>query len=421
MHVAAASLTQDPLGSSPVPVPTLVSLFSGAGGLDAGLERAGLRTVTATDSDPACISTLQATKSLGLPLTDGSASRHLEHARLLAAQVEQLSAADLVPYGSRAGWRPDLLAGGPPCQPFSSAGLQLGIDDPRGGLFLHFVRLAEALQPRVILFENVRGLVTTRGPQHRPGEVLELVLRHFREIGYSPTVALLNAADYGAAQRRVRFFMVAVRDGEPPAFPEPTHSRSVSSGLLPWVTLAQALDAQPTPAAADIVVPSAARAAALADVPDGKGLRSGGHIEGNRPGGHWGYRQDCFIADQSLPSRTIRAATTPDFVRRDELLRRLTWRECAALQGFPEEWAWQGTVTSRFRQVGNAVNVNVGAALGHSIVRWLSEARPALAVAPYATAELPANVRRAIRYTEAEDRVNAAYRRRARLMAGTAG
>ncbi|MGH3923526.1 MAG: DNA cytosine methyltransferase [Pseudonocardiaceae bacterium] len=152
--------------------------------------------------------------------------------------------------------------------------------------------------------------------------------------------------------------------------------------------------------------------AALSALQPGTGLRSQGIVEANRPGGHWGYRQDCFVADLALPARTIRAASTPDWIRQQDgrSLRRLTWRECAGLQGFPTGWRFTGTVASRFRQIGNAVQGDVAAALGAVLLSALSQERSARP----RSAEWPAEFHRRVRYTAMEDRVNGAYRAAAR-------
>lgn len=134
------------------------------------------------------------------------------------------------------------------------------VDDPRGRLFEHFVRLASALRPRLILFENVRGLVTARGPRGEPGEVLRMVKAAFEGIGYGTSFALLNAADYGIPQRRVRCFLVASRCTALPEFPQPTHAEMPQANLfgsrLPWVTLGQFLASFPAPSAEEIVRPT---------------------------------------------------------------------------------------------------------------------------------------------------------------------
>jgi DNA (cytosine-5)-methyltransferase 1 len=401
--------------SSTDPRPTVVDLFCGAGGLSAGLERAGWKTVAAVDADADCMATLTATKNaaLGIPGVDGQT--FLGDARLLGTDIRELSARDLRPENVGLRWRPDLLAGGPPCQPFSSAGRMLALEDPRGQLFLDFVRLASELRPRFILFENVAGLVTARGPNGKPGYVLELIQKSFEEIGYACRFDLLNSADYGAPQRRVRLFMVAAASEVVPAFPSPTHSRegemSLFGGLKPWRSLGDFLKTQPEPSPENLVRPSPARAIEMASLQPGTGVKSGGIVEANRPGGHWGYRQDSFLADESLPSRTIRAATTPDFIRMlDGSLRRLTCQDCAGLQGFPADWRFEGTITSRFRQIGNAVQGDIARVLGTTLYQAVQVRRKARPVShPW-----PPYFHKRLRYTEMEERVNGNHRAAAR-------
>jgi DNA (cytosine-5)-methyltransferase 1 len=393
---------------------TVVSLFTGAGGLDIGLEQAGFRTVSAVEADADCVASLRENQRAGLPT--GHGGHHLSGTNLVAADIETVEAKHLRPAGAPRGWVPDLLAGGPPCQPFSSSGKMLSVEDPRGRLFQHFVRLAEALRPKLILFENVRGLVTAKGPRGEPGEVLHLVKDAFEGIGYATTVALLNAADYGVPQRRVRCFLMAARCTALPIFPEPTHAETPGKGLfdgpLPWVTLGEFLASFPPPAEADLVRPTPALAAQLAQVPPGSGLKSPGAREATRPGGHWGYRQGTFIADLAQPARTVTASASQDWIRAaDSSLRRLTLRECAALQGFPPGWRFVGPLASRFRQVGNAVPVPFGKVLGEALRAALREetgTKPP-------SAPLPRELVAAIDYTRRENRRNGASRQQARL------
>ena len=400
---------------------TAVSLFTGAGGLDIGLERVGFHTESAVDSDADCVASLCVNQQAGISCGDGR--EHLAGTTLLSAPIEELNATHLRPAGAGRGWTPDLMAGGPPCQPFSSSGKMLSVEDPRGKLFQHFVRLADALGPKVILFENVRGLVTARGPLGEPGEVLNMVKDSFEKIGYATTFALLNAADYGAPQRRVRCFMMATRCMAMPQFPDATHAESPAADLfdarLPWVTLGEHLDSLPPPTPNEIVRPTPALAKQLAGIPTGSGLKSAGAREATRPGGHWGYRQGTFIADLDQPARTITASASQDWIRlEDGSLRRLTLRECASLQGFPREWHFAGPVASRFRQVGNAVPSVFGEVLGEALIVALRGGRLAKPV----STPLPREFITAVNYTQREQRRNGASRREAksRLQNGSA-
>lgn len=395
--------------------PTVIDLFAGAGGLTAGLERAGWRTVAAVDKDAASAATLRATQEAQLTIPGDERRRYLAAMRVIEDDAARISRNDLVPAGAHKQWRPSLLAGGPPCQPFSSSGRQRGVEDPRGQLFLEFVRLATELNPRLIVFENVRGLLTAKDPQGRPGGVLKSIQDALEDIGYACRLALLNAADFGAPQRRVRLFILASRDIELPIFPAPTHSRDSGSETLhpmkPWVSLQEFLDSQPAPDEGDVVRPSGSRAEALQRLNPGQGLRSGGVVEANRPGGHWGYRQDSFLAAPDTPARTVRAATTPDWVRlADGSLRRLTWHECAGLQGFPADWRFQGTQAQKFRQIGNAVQGDVATSLGRALMTSLLYGQRTKPV----SSPWPGEFIRRVRYTEMEHRVNAATRAAAR-------
>ena len=400
-------------GGEQMTAPTLVSLFSGAGGLDLGLEMAGFDTVSVTDMDADCIKTLQASQEARIPIPGWDGRTFFERANILRARVEELRPEDLRRSGDRRRV-PDLMAGGPPCQPFSSSGKLLSVVDPRGRLFEDFVRLAEGLRPRVILFENVRGLVTAPGPTGVPGEALSLVKGSFEDIGYATRFALLNAADFGAPQRRVRMFMLASRSCGLPGFPESTHSdgpvSSLFGSLASWVTLGEFLATQPPPEPAEVVQPSAELARSLASVREGSGLKSPGAREATRPGGHWGYKQGTFVADLSRPARTVTAATTQDWIREHHgRLRRLTWRECAGLQGFPDGWRFSGNLASKYRQIGNAVPSVFGLVLGRAVLAALStsgRSRPT-------SAPLPPSFREAIAYTQRERSRNGESRRRA--------
>lgn len=388
---------------------TAVSLFSGAGGLDIGLERAGFRTVATAEADRDCNETLRSNQAARIPVPRGDGRTYLQHARILEADIKDITAFDTRPEGSTGTWIPDLLVGGPPCQPFSSAGLMAALRDPRGMLFVHFVRLAQELSPRTILFENVRGLVTARGPFGQPGEALNIVKESFESLGYATTFALLNAADYGLPQRRVRMFMMATRCAELPRFPQPTHAKDPSADdeLKPWVTLGDFLSGMRPPTPEEIQRPSQKLEEQLRDLPGGSGLKSPGKKEATRPGGHWGYKQGTFIADQTLPARTVTAAATQDWIRmEDGALRRLTLAEVAGLQAFPAEWQFMGSKASRIRQVGNAVPTLMGQLLGEC----LASALRSTTVESPQSAPLPDKFTAAIRYTEREHARNGASR-----------
>ena len=400
--------------------PVVVSLFSGAGGLDVGLENAGFQVALCLDNDPVAIGTLKHNQAKGVVRPDGR--RYLAETTILQEDIAQLTEVRL-----RATLRHDevdLLVGGPPCQPFSSAGKMLGFFDPRGELFSHFARVAAELKPRYVLFENVRGLATARGYDAQPGSALREVLRRFENLGYYTNVALLNAADFGAYQRRVRLFILMCRGATPPEFPPPTHfdperwSPELSlfgeeGGVLPWRTLGDFLAGRSAPPTEEWVRPSPRLAALLRDLPEGSGLKSAGTIETTRPGGHWGYKQGTFIADSKRPARTITAASTQDWVRTTSgECRRLTVAECKELQGFPVEWEFLGPRAAQYRQIGNAVPAVFGEVLGRAIHDHRCQRRRTRFVETGAKSfPLPLQIVAAIRYTEREEARNGESRR----------
>jgi len=191
--------------------------------------------------------------------------------------------------------------------------------------------------------------------------------------------------------------------------PQPTHSDVEGSVLPPWVSLGDFLATQSQPSETEIVRPGGKRASELLALRPGTGIRVGGTVEHQRPGGHWGYQQDSFVADLSRPSRTIRAAATPDWLHLAEGMRRLTYRECAGLQGFPSGWRFPEKREARFRLIGNAVQTDMAAALGSSLLYGL---KMGLAATPPTSAEWPAYFTRRIRGAQADHQANAATRKR---------
>jgi len=251
--------------------------------------------------------------------------------------------------------------------------------------------------------------------------VLLQLVRRFEAAGYGVNVAVLNAADYGAYQRRVRCVIVGVDSGMAPEFAPPTHSKVAgSNGLLfahavrPWRTLGDFLDSHADTNEASWTRPTPKLEDALAEVPAGSGLKSAGVIEATRPGGHWGYRQGTFIADKSLPARTVTGSSSQDWIRLDDgSLRRLTLAEVARLQGFPRHWRFDGNKAAQFKQVGNAVPAMLGEVVGVTIRDFLAtySARKSASSRP-----LPARITKAMDYTKREERRNG-HSRRARVAA----
>jgi DNA (cytosine-5)-methyltransferase 1 len=343
-----------------------VSLFSGAGGLDLGFEAAGWDCLYASDIDANAVETLELNKGRRFHGTPA-----LSHAYIERADVRESSGRDIL---AKAGIRRGdayAVVGGPPCQSWSSAGYQLGFEDPRGRLFRDYIRIADELDVRWLVFENVRGLLTARGPDGKPGSALQHIRETLLHAGFQTRVELLNAADYGVAQRRVRLIMIGFRVGDAPPIPRPTHTKTpdlADQGLLPWASLRECLRPLTPPTGDEIIRPNARLEAELSGLCPGTGVRSPGKSEATRPGGHWGYKQGAFVADLDLPARTVTASAQQDWIKDPKLgLRRLCPRECAAIQSFPSQWDFCGNRTEQYRQIGNAVPPVLAKAVAQSL------------------------------------------------------
>lgn len=390
-----------------------VSLFAGSGGLDLGLEMAGWECRYASDIDDSAVSTLRANQEAGNAFTGTYIER---------ADVTRLNGRDILAAAGMSRGSVPLLAGGPPCQSWSSAGHQLGFDDPRGRLWSDFVRLAGELDTRWLLFENVRGLLTARGEDGVPGSALRTIRAKLLDAGFHTTVSLLNSADYGVPQRRVRLFIIGYREGDEPQFPEPSHRKAgaeaplLGSNDLPaWVSLDEALSRIDPVRESEVIRPSGKMAEELRDLPPGTGAKSMGKTEATRPGGHWGYKQGAFVTDPRVPARTVTAGPQQDWIR-DPLhgLRRLTPRECAAIQTYPSDYVWPVKASDQYRLVGNSVPPRLAQVIGIELAKTVSAFKPAKeAVKAAVLAPLPPKLQAAIAYTMREERANGGSRRAA--------
>jgi len=382
------------------------SLFSGAGGLDIGLENAGFSCLYASDIDESAYLTL---------FCNQHRSDHLSRAVIERSDVSSTSGRHILEaVGTSRGGIP-LLVGGPPCQSWSSAGHQKGWLDPRGRLFDDFVRVADELDVRWLMFENVRGLLTARGPDGVPGSALALIRTKLLRAGFQTQVKLMNAADYGVPQRRVRLFVFGYRFGDELPFPEATHDKL--GGRKPWVSMRECLSAIAPIDVSEIIRPNEKLFEQLSGLRPGTGVKSPGKAEATRPGGHWGYKQGAFVADTALPARTVTANQQQDWVIDPELgIRRLAPRECAALQSFPTNWTFVGSRTDQYRLIGNAVPPQLAEIVGKALFEHIQTGRAHGPTAVTSLVPLEKRLAAAIDYTTREERRNGASRRSAPVL-----
>lgn len=390
-------------------MPKFVSVFSGAGGLDLGLERAGWECLYATDRDPFAVATLIKNRNHRL----GKGRSAFAEAVIEEGDITGLEGRNVLSKIGMHRGAIELLAGGPPCQSWSSAGHQRGFDDPRGRVISDYLRLADELDPRWLLFENVRGLLTARGLDQVPGSALTSLRNELLSRGWHTKVDLLNAADFGAPQRRVRLILLGYRAGDAPKHPVGTHAQHPVPGRSPWQSMGACLSKIGRPTDDEFILPGEKLRAQLANLRPGSGVKSPGKAEATRPGGHWGYKQGAFLADPNLPARTVTASSQQDWIVDSEYgIRRLSDRECAALQTFPASWAFSGGRIVRYRLIGNAVPPALAEAVGRSL--RASFGKTLVSMTHGAVLEpLPTKLQSAISYTVREDRRNGPSRRAA--------
>ncbi len=353
----------------------VISLFSGAMGLDIGLGLAGLNIKLGQDADAVCVKTMTAN---GHDVIKGDIrtirpEQLLEHCGLSQAELF-------------------LICGGPPCQSFSTAGKRLGIDDPRGSLFMDFIRMIDYMRPRFFIMENVKGLMSaSANPKRRDtaqislfgdsGETsmesdntLDIVLSSFDKLGYRTVYGLLDAVNYGVPQFRERFILVGSRDGEDIFLPVPTHFQTHQDSSYRWATLRSAIsDLEFEPG--ECTYFSSERIALLKMVPQGGNWRNlsldcvekamGGAYKSG--GGKVGfYRRLSY--DEPSPTLVTSPVQKASMLCHPTLDRPLSVQEYARIQQFPDDWIFSGNTASKYRQIGNAVPVGLAKALGSALL-----------------------------------------------------
>ncbi len=336
-----------------------IELFAGAGGLALGLEKVGFEVALLNEVDKQAGETLQKNRPNWNVAIGDIVNLNFSHFR------------DNI----------DFLSGGFPCQAFSYAGNKQGFGDTRGTLFFEFARAIEEVQPRVFLGENVRGLLN-----HDKGRTLETIKKRIKDIGYTlvdPKV--LKAIYYKVPQKRERLFLVGIRND---VFKQ---LNKTTSDLFQW----------PSPYKRVLTVIDALKAGVLykTDVPESKGQtypkRKKQILKKVPQGGYWRdlsdnlqreYMQKSYFLGGGKtgmarrlswlePSLTLTCAPAQKQTERchPEDTRPLTIREYARIQTFPDDWVFSGSISSQYKQIGNAVPVNLASAIGVSLINLLND------------------------------------------------
>lgn len=329
-----------------------IELFAGAGGLAIGLEKAGFSHIGLIEIDKDAANTLKTNRPMWNVIND---------------DIANVSCLDLENLFDIKKGELDLLSGGAPCQSFSYAGKRLGLEDARGTLFYHYAVFLEKLQPKMFLFENVKGLLT-----HDSGKTYKTITDIFEQAGYVIKKAVLNAWDYGVPQKRERLITIGIRKDLSEKitfdFPKPHDYKPVLRDIL-------------------------------LDCPPSEGARYSAKKEGIfnlvPPGGYWRdipeniakeYMKSCWymgggrtgiLRRLSLDEPSLTVLTSPSQKQTDRCHpiepRPFTIRENARCQTFPDEWVFTGSIGQQYKQVGNAVPVNLAYDIAKEIKKGLDE------------------------------------------------
>ncbi len=331
-----------------------IDLFSGAGGLSNGLEQAGLKCLLGIDLDKFAIETFKANH---------------RHANTYCGSITDLTEKKLLELTN--GQTIHAVVGGPPCQGFST----VGIGDPkdqRNLLFREFIRVVKILTPQFIIIENVTGLLAKKNEK-----TIQAIFKLFSDLGYNLDVKVMSAEDYGVPERRRRTIFIGSKINNTIIFPTPFASAPVTVG--------QALKNLKAKSGKifnhDIdkaTVKSELDNKRIAHIPEGKGIRYETDEHNYLPkklflGINWKtipenrLRQTKYQRlDRKKPSPTIMTHRHNYFHPTEN--RYLTQREAAALQSFPNDFVFQGTLSAQWRQIGNAVPPLLGKALGVALL-----------------------------------------------------
>ena len=325
-----------------VAAPTFVEVCAGGGGLSSGLMKAGFVPLLLNDNNKDCFATLL---------------ENHKGANVICASMDNL---DLAPYVGKV----DVLTGGIPCQSFSQAGLRKGLDDPRGQLMGKFADMISVIRPKIFMVENVKGLVT-----HNGGETINQVIQLFnRDDLYDVEHRVLNSAEFGVPQKRERVFIIGKLKSLNLNFQFPVKNEKA-------ILLKDVLhDVPPSPCAAYnqekidlykqipqggcwVNLPEPTQRAYL-----GNSFASGG-----------GKRGILYRLSMEKPSLTLLCSPSQKQTERCHPLeeRPLSVREYARIQTFDDDYKFSGGTTSQYKQIGNAVPVELARQMGACLVRAL--------------------------------------------------
>lgn len=332
---------------------TSIELFAGGGGLAIGLEKAGFRNVLLNEFDHDACETLR---------------RNRSHWNVVEGDIHEL---DFTPYRNKV----DFLSGGFPCQAFSYAGKRLGFEETRGTLFFEMARAVKEIRPKVFMGENVKGLL-----EHDNGRTMTTIKNVIAELGYTlvePRV--MRALQYDVPQKRERLILIAIRNDIAPFVEFKWPSVCSEIRTLHDAFFAGDLYDTDVPVSEGQLYPEQKKQV-MRLVPEGGDWRNlpedvaRAYMKGsyNLGGGKTGMARRLSMSEPSLTLTCAPAQKQTERCHPWET-RPLTIREYARIQTFPDEWVFCGSLTSKYKQIGNAVPVNLSWAIGRSLIRLFND------------------------------------------------
>lgn len=370
----------------------VVSLFSGAGGLDLAVERADAEPLASADTGSGLLHVSVATDYNEPALATLKAN--FGATATLAGDIRNTPTEQILATGGLKAGEPTLVVGGPPCTPFSKSGFWLEQKresrDPNASLLDEYVRVVRESRPEAFILENVQGLTYKT---HK--EQFDRLLKGLSSLGYNPQWKVLLAADFGVPQLRRRVFVVGRRDGIKFEFPESTHSgwserdRTIDPSKTPHVTAAQAFQnlTHSIRASADEIVDGQYGQLA-AEVPPGQNYLWHTDRYGGRDHFEWRSRYWTFLLrlDPNRPSTTLQAQPGPwvgpfhweniETANGDMRARRLRLNEMLRLMSFPDDFEIRGNRSDIQRQLGNAVPLELGKVVVRALMEQLGHVAP---------------------------------------------
>ena len=331
---------------------TTIELFAGAGGLALGVEKAGFNTIGLVEFNKDACNTLKLNRPNWNVICDDIANisdKNLE-------KLFNIKKGDL-----------DLLSGGAPCQSFSYAGKRLGLEDARGTLFYHYAIFLEKLQPKMFIFENVKGLLT-----HDKGKTYDTILAIFEKAGYVIQKKVLNAWDYGVAQKRERLFTIGIRNDLSNKinfkFPKKHDYKPLLKDVLYNVPQSESIPYGEKKKKIFDLVPPGGYWKDIDPLIAKEYMKSCWNMEGGRTG---------ILRRMSMNEPSLTVLTSPSQKQTERChpleSRPFTVRENARCQSFPDDWEFCGNAMSQYKQVGNAVPVNLAYEIAKEVYNSLEE------------------------------------------------